>query len=137
MPYLKAASLATVVFAATVAAARVTSTAVELMVGDFVSPALTCLAPGLSIPRINLVKGVLSSGQYAIVPHLPLENCGSEVFYRNNNFSGSEIFTAWAIGAATDGNLGLGPTAFAESSNGTSSFSVTYSLSAASGRNHV
>ncbi|KAJ7656265.1 hypothetical protein DFH06DRAFT_1328562 [Mycena polygramma] len=137
MPSFKFASLAAVTFAATVAAARVTSTAVELVVGDFVSPALSCLGPGLSIPRINLVKAVLSSGQYVIVPHLPLENCGSEVFYRNNDFSSSEIFTAWAIGAAPDANLGLGPTAFAESSNGTRSFSVTYNLSPANGRNRV
>ncbi|KAJ6581796.1 hypothetical protein B0H19DRAFT_517226 [Mycena capillaripes] len=138
MVSFKFTSLLAAAFAVTgAAAARVTTTALEMKVGNFPSPALTCLAPGLSIPRINLVKSVLASGQYVLVPHLPLANCGSEVFYVNNNSSSSDTFFAWAIGVAPDDTLRLGPAAFAESCNNTSSFNVTYTLSPANGRRRL
>ncbi|KAJ7117719.1 hypothetical protein C8R44DRAFT_200704 [Mycena epipterygia] len=125
-------SLLAVAVAITSAVAYPTATAVEYTVGD--TSSLACLGSGVSAARINIVNNAIASGTYVVVPDLPLANCGSLVSYLNSDVSTSVAFDAYAIGAATDANLGLGPTAFAESSNGAVSFNSIYSVSPTGGR---
>ncbi|KAJ7300883.1 hypothetical protein DFH08DRAFT_828075 [Mycena albidolilacea] len=121
---LSFASLLAVALAATGAVATTTSTAVEYT--------LPCLGLSVSASRIAIVQDALASGEYAVVPDLPFENCGSAVFYVNSA-STSVSYTAYAV----DANLGLGPAAFAESSGGASSFTAIYNVSPANGRRRL
>ncbi|KAJ6585472.1 hypothetical protein B0H19DRAFT_1368792 [Mycena capillaripes] len=85
---------------------------------------IPCLGSDVSASRINLVKSAIASGNFVLVPDLPLAKCGSAVVFTNTDAAGPEAdVTATAIGDShtvggiTTSNLGLGPAALAESAS--------------------
>ncbi|KAJ6585506.1 hypothetical protein B0H19DRAFT_1059724 [Mycena capillaripes] len=135
-------SLSTLALAVTGAVAvsiggRVIPTWAEAVsVGDLSS--IPCLGSDVSASRINLVKSAIASGNFVLVPNLPLAKCGSAVVFTNTDAAGPEVdVTATAIGDShtvggiTTSNLGLGPAALAESSSdGSDGFLLYYRVEA-------